>query len=220
MPCRAINGHYECFNFVLLPPKALRLSRPINRPIQVGASCTVWTSGEGRFDSTFSFKKSVDGDINAHSRMHARALLVRDLASKTCKARRETCLRCRIAIPKFEVQCYRAPHTDGLKKISALSGYDSDSTYLYPMVLEVPVLEMLSLSLMSIMAAAADVVVGGSTSRPPLLQWRSACSGEKGNPACAVAFAEAGTGGEAVDDLEICNNECVSLVNLNRLTRE
>lgn len=51
------------------------------------------------------------------------------------------------------------------------------------MVLEVPVLEMLSLSLKSIMAAAAEVVVGGSTSLP-LPQWPSAaCSEEKGNPA-------------------------------------
>ena len=72
------------------------------------------------------------------------------------------------------------------------------------MVLEVPVLEMLSRSLMSIMAAAAEVVVGGSTSLslPPLQRPASACcSGEKGNPAWAVAFTEAGTGAEAAEDL-------------------
>ena len=76
------------------------------------------------------------------------------------------------------------------------------------MVLEVPVLEMLSLSLMSIMAAAAEVVVGGSTSFSLLLQWPSVCSVENGNPACAVAFTDAGTEAAAAaaawaDDLRV-----------------
>ena len=72
------------------------------------------------------------------------------------------------------------------------------------MVLEVPVLEMLSLSLMSIMAAAAEVVVGGSTSFSLLLQRPSACSVENGKPAWAVALTDAGTEAAAaagVDDL-------------------
>ena len=73
-------------------------------------------------------------------------------------------------------------------------------------------LEMLSRSLMSIMAAAAEVVVGGSTSLSlslPPLQWPSGCcSGEKGNPAWAVAFTEAGTDAEAAEDLGGYNNGC------------
>ena len=75
------------------------------------------------------------------------------------------------------------------------------------MVLEVPVLEMLSRSLMSIMAAAAEVVVGGSTSLslslppPPLLPLQRPpdpdCSAENGNLAWASAFTAAGTAAEA-----------------------
>ena len=73
------------------------------------------------------------------------------------------------------------------------------------MVLEVPVLEMLSRSLMSIMAAAAEVVVGGSTSLslppPTLLPLQRPpdpdCSAENGNLAWASAFTEAGTAAEA-----------------------
>ena len=70
-----------------------------------------------------------------------------------------------------------------------------------------PVLEMLSRSLISIMAAAAEVVVGGSTSLslslppPTLLPLHRPpdpdCSAENGNLAWASAFTEAGTAVEA-----------------------
>ena len=107
---------------------------------------------------------------------------------------------------QFEVERSRVSYTDDEKR-APFPGPICDSSHLYPMVLEVPVLEMLSRSLMSIMAAAAEVVVGGSTSLslslppPPVLPLQRPpdpdCSAENGNLAWASALTAAGTAAEA-----------------------
>ena len=104
------------------PSRPSRLPRPISRPIQVRASCSLWTSGGVRF---YRRARLRNPKLTIYSVMHIRAL-VRDSASKMCnrsgeigqhgmpraELQSEDTAYFRISIPKFEVQSSRASLTD------------------------------------------------------------------------------------------------------------